>query len=84
MELKLTTKRALEFEAKTGKDVLDTVMEMADSGKVRVKDVVNLFEAMGENYTVEVFEAWDLPFVEKAEKILEAVAKYTQGNAEKK
>jgi len=84
MELKLTTKRALEFEAKTGKDVLDTVMEIADSGKVRVKDVVNLFEAMGENYTVEVFEAWDLPFVKKAEKILEAVAKYTQGNVEKK
>ncbi len=80
MELKLTTKRALEYEKRTGQDVLDTVMEIAETGRVKVKDVVELFEAMGENYTVEVFEAWDVPFVEKATKVIEAVTAYTQGN----
>lgn len=81
MELKLTTKRALEYEKKTGVDVIEKLEEISKTGSIKIKDVVELFEAMGDNYTVEVFEAWDEPFVDKATKIVNAVLEYTQGNA---
>lgn len=80
MELKLTTKRILEFEERTGKDVLDLLQNIAKTNRVSVKDMVELFIACGEGYTLEMFEAWEASFMEKSEAILNAVAKYL-GNA---
>lgn len=76
MELKLTTKRALEFEEKTGKDLLAFVQEIGETGKITVKDMLSLFEAMGENYTIEVFDAWDADFTTKSKAIMNAVKAY--------
>lgn len=84
MELKLTTKRALEYERKTGTDVITKLESIAKDGSVKIKDVVELFEAMGENYTVEMFDQWDKPFVEKASDIVNAILIYAQGTAEGK
>lgn len=84
MELKLTTKRALEYEKRTGTDIIEKLSDIAQTGIVKITDVMELFYAMGENYTVEVFDTWNLPFVEKAAKIMEAVTFYTQGNVEGK
>lgn len=82
MELKLTTKRALEFEKRTGVDVIEKLETISKSGSVKIKDVVDLFIAMGDNYTVEMFDQWDKPFVEKATDIVNAVLIYAQGTVE--
>lgn len=79
MELKLTTKRALEYEQKTGVDIITKLESIAKEGSIKIKDVVELFEAMGENYTVEMFDQWDKPFVEKANDIVNAILIYAQG-----
>ena len=79
MELKLTTKRALAYEQKTGTDVITKLESIAKEGSIKIKDVVDLFEAMGENYTVEMFDQWDKPFVEKANDIVNAILIYAQG-----
>lgn len=84
MELKLTTKRALEYETKTGVDIISKLEEISKSGSIKIKDIVALFEAMGENYTVEMFDAWEKPFVDKAADIVNAVLVYAQGNVEGK
>lgn len=84
MELKLTTKRALEYEKRTGVDVIEKLETISKSGSVKIKDVVDLFLAMGENYTVEMFDQWDKPFVEKATDIVNAVLEYAQGTREGK
>lgn len=84
MELKLTTKRALEFERRTGVDIIEKLEEISKSGSVKIKDVVDLFLAMGDNYTVEMFDQWDKPFVEKATDIVNAVLVYAQGTVEGK
>nr|DAH56649.1 MAG TPA: tail tube protein [Caudoviricetes sp.] len=76
MELRLTTKRVLEFENRTGKDVLKLLQEIAKTNEVSIKDIVELFIACGENYTVEMFDMWDIPFVEKTQAIMDAVSKY--------
>ncbi len=85
MELKLTTKRALEFEEKTGKDLIVFVQEIGETGKITVKDMLSLFEAMGENYTIEVFDAWDADFMTKSTAIMNAVKAYmgVSGKAKK-
>lgn len=80
MELKLTTKRALEYEAKTGLDIIEKLQEIAEAGSIKIKDILDLFAAMGENYTAEVFDAWDATFVDKASAIIEAIVFYAQGN----
>lgn len=79
MELKLTTVRALKFEKNTGKGVIEFLKGVADVGTVSVTDIVALFAALGDNYTVEVFDAWDIPYTEKLEKMFAAVAEYVQG-----
>ncbi len=79
MELKLTTKRALAYEQKTGVDIITKLESIAKEGSIKIKDVVDLFEAMGENYTVEMFDQWDKPFVEKANDIVNAILIYAQG-----
>lgn len=84
MELKLTTARALKYEEKTGLDIMLKLEEISKLGTIKVKDVLELFEAMGENYTVEVFDAWEIPFVEKATAIINAVVIYAQGSIEGK
>jgi len=84
MELKLTTKRALEFEKRTGVDIIEKLETISKTGSVKIKDVVDLFLAMGENYTVEMFDQWDKPFVEKATDIVNAVLEYAQGTKEGK
>lgn len=84
MELKLTTKRALEYERRTGVDIIEKLEEISKSGSVKIKDVVDLFLAMGDNYTVEMFDQWDKPFVEKATDVVNAVLVYAQGTAEGK
>ena len=84
MELKLTTKRALEYEKRTGVDIIEKLETISKTGSVKIKDVVDLFLAMGENYTVEMFDQWDKPFVEKATDIVNAVLEYAQGTKEGK
>lgn len=84
MELKLTTKRALEYERRTGVDIIEKLEEISKSGSVKIKDVVDLFLAMGDNYTVEMFDQWDKPFVEKATDVVNAVLLYAQGTIEGK
>lgn len=84
MELKLTTKRALEYEKRTGVDIIEKLKEISEAGSVKIKDIVDLFLAMGDNYTVEMFEQWDKPFVEKATDIINAVLVYAQGSVEGK
>ncbi len=84
MELKLTTKRALEYERRTGVDIIEKLEEISKSGTVKIKDIVDLFLAMGDNYTVEMFEQWNKPFVEKATDIINAVLIYAQGSVEGK
>lgn len=84
MELKLTTKRALEYESRVGVDVLEKLEDISKTGTVKIKDIVDLFVAMGENYTVEMFDQWDKPFVEKAADIVNAIVIYAQGVLEGK
>lgn len=84
MELKITTARALEYEARTGVDIVEKMKEIGETGVIKVKDTVELFKACGENYTVEMFDAWDVSFAEKAKMIVEAVKIYLQGQGSKK
>lgn len=79
MELKLNTKRALEYERKTGQDIIEKLESISKEGTVKIKDVVELYLTMGENYTVEMFDQWDKPFVEKAQDIINAILEYAQG-----
>lgn len=80
MELKLTTKRALAYEAKTGHDIMQKCQEISKTGEVSLKDVVDLFEAMGDGYTVDDFDNWDASFVDKATAIFNAVTEFVQGS----
>lgn len=82
MELKVTTMRALEFEEKTGQDIIEVMKEIGETSEIKVRTVVALFEACGENYTVEKFDEWDASFTEKSTAILTAVADYI-GTAKK-
>lgn len=79
MDLKLTTKRALEYEERTGKDILIFIQEIAKTEKITIKEVIDLFLAMGENYTIEDFDKWDISLTEKITEIMNAVKEYTQG-----
>lgn len=84
MELKLTTKKALEYEERTGNDIVTKLQEIGETGAVKIKDVVDLFAAMGDNYTVDVFDAWDATFVNKAAEIFNEVRRFIGGENEKK
>ena len=84
MELKLTTKRALEYQAKTGQDIIAFLQEVSKTNTFTIQEMVDLFSAMGDGYTVEVFDAWDAPFEEKAKELILAVQRYVQGNSPKK
>lgn len=84
MELKLTTKRAMAYEAKTGNDIISKMQEISDTGRVTIKDAFQLFEAMGDNNTVEVFDAWDASFVDKTTAIFNEVKRFIGGDTEKK
>ncbi len=79
MELKLTTLRALAFEEKTGKDLLKFIQGVSESNEIGLKDIIELFIALGKDYTIEMFDAWDLPLLAKTEAILKAVEEYIQG-----
>lgn len=79
MNLKLTTKRAIEFEKRTGKDLLKALEEIAQSGKISLNDIVELFIALGDNYTIEMFDAWEASLVDKLNAIVMAIKEYTQG-----
>ena len=79
MELKLTTLRALEYERKTGKDLVAFMKEVSDTGTISIKDTVQLFAAMGENYTPALFDQWEGSYVEKIEAIVNAIRDYIDG-----
>jgi len=79
MELKLTTVRALKYEEKTGNDILEFMKKVADTGLIKIKDVLELFMACGEGYNETTFDAWDASFSEKAVAVMEAVKVYIQG-----
>lgn len=76
MELKVTTERALDFEARTGKDMLNVLHNIEKTNEVKIREIVDLFIACGENYTVAMFDAWDKPFMSKVQDIMNAVGKY--------
>ena len=84
MELKLTTLRALKFEEETGKDIVETVREIGETDKITVKDVVSLFKAMGDGYTVEKFDEWGASFSEKAKAVITEAARYISGRSHPK
>lgn len=79
MELKINTKRALEFEEKTGKDLLLTLQEVAKEKSVALKTVLALFEACGEGYDAQKFDEWEVPLVDKVKAIVAAVKVYITG-----
>lgn len=79
MELKLTTVRALAYEKKTGQDILNKVQQIAKDGFISLKDTLDLFEALGEDNTVEKFDAWDAPLADKMVAIVDAVREYIEG-----
>lgn len=79
MELKLTTLRALDYEQRTGKDIVVFLKEVADTNMITVREAVDLFIAMGDGYTVEDFDKWDAPYNEKLVALMEAVKDYTAG-----
>lgn len=79
MELRITTKRALEFEERTGKDIVQLLKQMKDTNSFTVRDIVDLFIACGEGYTVEMFDLWDLPLADKVTAIMKAVEVFFAG-----
>lgn len=79
MELKLTTPRALEYEKRTGKDIIEFLKTISQTNSIRVQDVVDLFIAMGDGYTVKEFDEWDASFNEKIIAIIGAIKEYTEG-----
>lgn len=80
LTLKLTTKRALEYEEKTGKDIIEVLQEIAETEVITVKTIVGLFTALGEGYDADTFESWDDTFAGKATKTIEACKEYIQGS----
>lgn len=79
MDLKLTTVRALQYEERTGKDIIVFMQQVAETGTIKVRDIVELFMACGENYNETTFDAWDASFTYKATQVIEAVKVYIQG-----
>lgn len=83
VELKLTTASALAFEEATGKGLLESLGEIVQSIQSGVYPklslIVNLFCVMGKDYTVEMFEAWEIPLVEKINKIADAAKEFVVG-----
>lgn len=79
MELKLTTARAIEYEERTGKDLLAFLEEVTRTNCIGVRDTIEIFKSMGEGYNAATFDAWDLPFVDKLKAIMNAVKEYTKG-----
>ena len=79
MELHLTTARALKYEDRTGRDIFEVCQEIAQTQLVKISTVVQLFSAMGDNYTPEVFDTWNVPFSEKVVAIIEEINNFTQG-----
>lgn len=76
MELKVTTKRVLAYEEKTGKDLFEFLKTVEETDKIKVRDLVELFEICGEGYTVDVYDAWEATFIDKCEAIFNAIGKY--------
>lgn len=79
MELKLTTLRALEYEKRTGKDIVVFLKEVAESNIITVREAVDLFIAMGDGYTADDFDKWDVPYNEKLTLLMGAVKDYIAG-----
>lgn len=79
MYLKLTAKRAMEFEARTGKDLLIALKEVAETGEITMKLMIELFISMGDGYTVDDFDKWDASYKDKATAIMNAVKEFTDG-----
>ncbi len=79
MKLEITTKRALEFEERTGKDIIELLKSMQKTKSFKIRDVVDLFIACGENYTVDMFDSWDVPMADKVTEIMKAVEVYFSG-----
>ena len=65
MELKLTTERALAYEDRTGKDLIEFIKQVGETDTISIRDTVELFIAMGENYTVKTFDEWEIPYAKK-------------------
>ena len=84
VELKLTTRGALSFEEKTGKDVVEVLKEISDTETLKVSIVLALYECMGEGNDVDSFDAWDAPFTDKAAAVMQACSAYMKGKSSKK
>lgn len=80
MDLKLTTKRALAYEERTGKDLFEYLQELSkESAVIRIRDIIEIFKALGDDYNEVAFDAWQLPLKDKIEEIVEAVREYIGG-----
>ncbi len=79
MDLKLTAKRAMEFETRTGVDLLIYLKSVAETGEISMKMLIELFKAMGDNYTVDDFDNWDAPYTVKVAAVMNAVKEFTDG-----
>lgn len=83
-ELKLTTRGAISFEEKTGRDIVEVLKEINEKESFSVGTIVSLYECMGEGNSIETFDAWDEPFAQKAMKVIKACSNYLQGKSSKK
>lgn len=79
MELKLTTERALAYEDRTGKDLIEFIKQVGETDTISIRDTVELFIAMGENYTVKTFDEWEIPYAKKLEAVMLAIKEFTSG-----
>ena len=83
MELKLTTVGALAFEERTGRDILETLGDIASAAEAgrtpKLKQLVDIFCSMGKDYNVEMFDEWEAPLQEKIIAISEAAKVYIVG-----
>ena len=83
MELKITTVRALDFEARTGRDMLKVLKEAEKSNEISLRDVIDLFISCGDGYTPDMFDEWVASFTDKVEAVFAAVAKYFGADVKK-
>lgn len=76
MKLELNTKRALKFEERTGVDLIQLLRQIHDTQTFKLRDIVDLFIACGDDYTVEMFDSWDAPLSDKVNQIIAAIDAY--------
>lgn len=83
MELKLTTVGALAYEERTGRDILETLGDIASAAQQgrtpKLTQLIDVFCAMGKDYDAQTFDDWEAPLQEKIVAITNAAKEYIVG-----